>query len=81
MDYKVFKEFDIDRFVKTSDSILFTGCGNSSKNALYKLGVDITRDMYLDGYHSLCAIDYSKVVIDQLIKRDANLAGIKCTRA
>ena len=30
MDYKVFKEFDIGRFVKNSDSILFTGCGNSS---------------------------------------------------
>ena len=34
MDYKVFKEFDIDRFVKKSDSILFTGCGNSSDNML-----------------------------------------------
>ena len=35
--------------------------------------------MYLDGYHSLSAIDYSKVVIQQLIKRDKDLPGIKCT--
>ena len=34
MYYKVFKEFDIDRFVKKSDSILFTGCGNSSSKIL-----------------------------------------------
>ena len=35
--------------------------------------------MYIDGYHSLCAIDYSKVVIQQLKKRDGDLPGIKCS--
>lgn len=34
MDYETFKVFDIDRFVKKSDSILFPGCGNSCTNLL-----------------------------------------------
>lgn len=29
MDYKTFKQFEIERFVKKTDSILFPGCGNS----------------------------------------------------
>ena len=39
----------------------------------------MTREMYLDGYHSIWAIDYSKVVIEQLKKRDKDLQGIQCS--
>ena len=37
MDYKSLKVFDIERFVKTSDSILLPGCGNSSSSSLSRL--------------------------------------------
>ena len=67
MDYESLKVFDIERFVKTSDSILVPGCGNSN----------LTRDMYTDGYHSITAIDISDVVIQKNRKRDRDIPLIR----
>ena len=36
------------------------------------------RDMYLDGYHSITAFDYSQTVIDKCICRDKALHGLTC---
>ncbi|KAK8806140.1 hypothetical protein WA171_007225, partial [Blastocystis sp. BT1] len=67
--YESLKAFDIDRFIKKDDSILFPGCGNSL----------ITRDMYEDGYHNLTAIDISDVVIQQMKERDKDYPLIQYT--
>lgn len=79
MDYESLKVFDIERFVKTSDSILVPGCGNSSSNFLSPFMTDLTRDMYTDGYHSITAIDISDVVIQKNRKRDRDIPLIRCT--
>ena len=41
--------------------------------------IELTRDMYLDGYHNLTAIDISEVVIQQVKERDQDIPSITCT--
>ena len=43
--------------------------------------VELTRDMYLDGYHNLTAIDISEVVIQQAKERDRDIPEITCTQS
>ena len=40
--------------------------------------IELTRDMYLDGYHNLTAIDISEVVIQQAKERDRDIPAITC---
>ena len=81
MDYNVFKQFEIERFVKKTDYILFPGCGNSCNIFIWYLDdywIVMCRDMYLDGYHSITAFDYSQPVIDKCKDRDKELQNLKC---
>ena len=76
--YESLKAFDIDRFLKKDDAILFPGCGNSCTKSSDNWSSVITRDMYEDGYHNLTAIDISDVVIQQMKERDREYPSIQC---
>lgn len=54
--------------LKTSDSILMVGCGNSSKITRYKDSVlhvlGLSEDLYEEGFRNITNTDYSASVID-----------------
>lgn len=79
MDYNTFKVFDIDRFVKRTDLILFPGCGNSCQSTSFYLLLVMCRDMYIDGYHHITAFDYSETVINRCIERDKECSSLRCS--
>jgi len=53
-------------YLKKTDSIINIGCGNSR----------LSEDMYEDGYKSIANVDISKIVIDQMISKLGDKAGL-----
>jgi len=56
-DYEILKPL-LNAKVNRNDSILMLGCGNSR----------LSSKMYEDGYHSICNIDFSATVIENMSK-------------
>jgi len=63
--YSGIKEI-LGTYLKKQDSILNVGCGNSR----------LSEDMYEDGYKSIANVDISKVVIDQMVAKLGDKAGL-----
>lgn len=66
-DYDSLKDIFL-KSLKENSKILMLGCGNS----------ELSEKMYINGYKNIINIDISKVVIDQMQKRNEDKPEMKC---
>lgn len=75
--YSSFRDH-ILKYIKKEDKILVLGCGDSSRSVFSLLYIDLSEDLYRDGYNDITSNDYSSVVINKMKEKCVEKTGMKC---